>query len=147
MAHFRWSPLIGGAVAMLFGACSTSSGPAMVLQVNLPASVFERTGTPAIASVPFSLLNRESASVFVARCGDRVMAALDQWDGQRWTQYSGDACTTVQIQTPLELAPGASVAASRSVLEPGKYRLRIGTVAATSGGFDWSTVSRDLEVR
>jgi hypothetical protein len=146
MTFFRRSPLIVGAIAML-GACSASSGPANGLNVNVSGAAFERIGTPAIASVPFSVVNRGSASVFVARCGARVMAALDRWNGQSWIQYGGDACIAIYTTAALEVAPGASVAASRSVPDAGRYRLRLGAADAATSDFDWSIVSRDFEVR
>ncbi len=146
MNFFRRFPLIGGATA-LFAACPALSGPGNGLEVNVSGAAFERIGTPAIASVPFSVVNRGSASEFVARCGSRVMAALDRWNGQSWIQYSGDACIAIYTTAPLEVAPGASVAASRSVPDAGRYRLRLGAADAATGGFDWSIVSRDFEVR
>jgi hypothetical protein len=145
MAFFRRSSVIGAVVAI--GACSASSAPVNVLEVNVPTAVFERIGAPATATVPFTVINRGSSSVFVARCGDRVMAALDRWNGHSWVQYSGDACQANLITAGLELTPGSSATASRSVFEPGKYRLRIGATDAASGAFDWATVSRGLEVR
>ena len=138
--------LIGSAIAT-FGACSPSSGPANVLDVSVPGAAFERVGTPASASVPFSVTNRGSASVFIARCGSRVMAALDRWNGQGWIEYSGDACKAVEMMAPLELAPGASVTTSRSVLDSGKFRLIIGTADGASSSLNWSIHSRDFEIR
>src|SRR5258706_14590979 len=140
MTFFRRLPLIVGAIAM-FGACSASSGPVNNLDVNVSGAAFERIGTPAIASVPFSVVNRGSESEFVARCGVRVMAALDRWNGQSWIQYNGDACIAIYPTAALEVAPGASIAASRSVPDAGRYRLRLGAANVATGGFDWSIVS------
>ena len=146
MAFFRRLSVTGAAVAML-GACSTLSGPANVVEVSVGAATFERIGTPAIATVPFSVTNRGSAAAFVARCDSRVMAAVDRWNGQSWVQYSGDACPAIYTTAALEIIPGASAAGSQSVLEPGKYRLRVGTVDASNSGLDWSIVSSQFEVR
>lgn len=138
--------LVAGAVLVMLGACSSPGGPANAVEVNVSGATFERVGTPAIATVPFSVTNRGSAPVFVARCGSRVMAAVDRWNGQRWVQHSSDACLAIYMSAALELAPGASAAASQSVLEPGKYRLRIGATDAATSGPDWSIVSSHFEV-
>ena len=145
MILFRRMSVAGTAIVVL-GACSSPNGPTNVVEVNVAGGTFERVGTPAIAMVPFSVTNRGSASAFVARCDSRVMAAVDRWNGQSWVEYSGDACPTIYAMAALELAPGASAVASRSVLEPGKYRLRIGAADAASSELDWSIVSGLFEV-
>jgi hypothetical protein len=137
---------LAGAGIALLGACSALSGPTKVVEVNVSGATFERIGTPAIATVPFNVTNRGSASVFVARCDTRVMAALDRWNGQGWVLYSADACPAIYTTAALEIAPGASAAASRSVVEPGKYRLRIGAADAATSDLDWSIVSSHFEV-
>jgi len=146
MAFSRRLSVAGTAVLML-GACSALSGPANVVEVNVAAATFERVGIPAVATVPFSVTNRGSASAFVARCDNRVMAAVDRWNGQNWVQYSGDACPAIYTTAALEITPGASAAGSQFVLEPGKYRLRVGTVDASNSRLDWSIVSSQFEVR
>lgn len=145
MAFFRRMSVAAAAGAML-GACSSLSGPANVVEVNV-AATFERTGTPAVATVPFSVTNRGSEAAFVARCDSRVMAAVDRWNGQSWVQYSGDACPAIYTTAVLEIIPGSSAAGSRSLLEPGMYRLRVGTVDASNSGLHWSIVSGHFEVR
>lgn len=145
MTFCRRLSLIGAGIAM-FGACSPLNGPANVVEVSVSGATFERIGTPAIATVPFSVTNRGSASVFVARCDTRVMAAVDRWNGQSWVEYSGDACLAIYTTAALEIAPGASAAASRSVVERGKYRLRIGAADAAASDLDWSIVSSHFEV-
>ena len=132
--------------AAALGACSSSSGPTHVVEVNVSGSSFERIGTPPIATVPFIITNRGSGTVFVARCDTRVMTVVDRWSGQGWTQYSADACIAIYPMAALELAPGASALANRSILEPGKYRLRIGATNTATSGPDWSIVSSDFEV-
>ena len=141
----RQLSLVVTAVAML-GACSSSSGPGNAVEVNVSGGSFERIGTPAMATIPFSITNRGSASVFVARCDTRVMTAVDRWNGESWTDYSGDICLGINTSIPLELAPGESAIANRSIHEPGRYRLRIGALDAASGDVDWSIVSGQFEV-
>ena len=145
MALFRRFSVAGTAIVML-AACSSPSGPPNVVEVKISAATFERIGTPASATVPFSITNRGSWSAFVARCDARVMAAVDRWNGQSWEQYSGDVCPAIYTTVALEITPGSSIAGSRSVHEPGRYRLRVGTVDASGSGFDWSIVSSPFEV-
>lgn len=137
---------VAGAAIVMLGACSSPSSPANVVEVDVAGGTFERVGTPAIATVPFSVTNRGSAAVFVARCDSRVMAAVDRWNGQGWVQHSTDACLAIYMSVALELAPGASAAASQSVLEPGRYRIRIGVTDAATNSPDWSIVSSHFEV-
>jgi hypothetical protein len=138
---------VAGAAIALLGACSVLSGPANVVEVNVSGATFERMGTPAIAIVPFSVTNRGSASVFVARCDVRVMPAVERWNGQSWVSYSADVCPAIYTTAPLELAPGASATASQSVGEAGRYRLTIGAGNAASSRLDRSIVSTEFEVR
>ena len=145
MAFCRRFSLAGAGIALL-GACAAISGPTKFVEVNVAAATFERVGIPAVATVPFSVTNRGSASAFVARCDTRVMAAVDRWNGQSWAEYSGDVCPAIYTTAPLEIAPGASASASRSVVEPGKYRLRVGTADAATAGLDWSIVSSQFEI-
>ena len=136
------------AVAIVsLGACSSTTGPGNNLQLKVSGAAFQRVGAPAVAVVPFTLSNRGAASVSVARCDSRVMAAIDRWDGGSWVQYSSDACLAIYATAPLELAPGASISAERSVFEAGTYRLRVGTSKADGSDFDWSIVSGQFEVR
>lgn len=146
MALFRRLSVAGNAIVLL-GACSSLSGPANVVEVNVAGGTFERIGTPVIAIVPFSVTNRGSVSVFVARCDASVMVAVERWNGQSWVNYSADVCPAIYTTAPLEIAPGTSAAASRSVQEAGKYRLRIGAADAASSGLNRSIVSSDFEVR
>jgi hypothetical protein len=131
---------------VLLAACSSPSGPASVVEVSVTGANFERIGAPAIATVPFSVTNRGSSSVFVARCDSRVMAAVERWNGHSWVQYSSDACLAIYTTAAMELMPGASVTTSRPVPDPGVYRLRIGTTASASGEPDWSIVSGQFQV-
>lgn len=146
MALFRRLSTAAPALALLV-ACSSVSGPAAVVEVNVAMRTFERIGAPPKATVPFTVTNRGSAAAFVARCGPSMMSALDRWDGERWVQRSGDMCITIHPMHPLELPSGASAATSRSVTEPGLYRLRVGVAAAPGADVDWSTISSRFEVR
>jgi len=127
-------------------ACSTPTTPASNIAVSVPATTFERVGTLPVANIPFTVTNQASTSVFLARCGGRVMATVDKWTEDTWTQYSGDACTEVQPQALFELLPGSSVDAVRAVPEAGKFRLRIVTGPAYNVPNLWSVASEGFEI-
>lgn len=134
------------AATAICAACSTPTTPASSIEVSIPATTFERAGTLLVANVPFTVTNGASTSVFLERCGGRVMAAVDKWTAQGWVQYSGDACTGVYSQALLELQPGSSTDAVRAVLDTGKFRLRISTGPASNVAGMWSIASSEFEI-
>ncbi len=135
------------AATVICAACSTPTTPASNIEVSVPATAFERVGTLPVANIPFTVTNQASTSVFLARCGGRVMATVDKLTGDTWTQYSGDACTATQSQALFELPPGSSVDAVRAVPDAGKFRLRIVTGPAYNTPNLWSITSEDFEIR
>lgn len=62
----------------------------------------------AFSGVPFVVEKTGGNPIYLARCGERLMAALDRREGGQWVQHSGDGCLTNQDMTPVELAPGAT---------------------------------------
>lgn len=135
------------AATAICAACSTPTTPADSIEVSVPASTFERVGTLPVANIPFTVTNGASTSIFVGRCGGRVMAAVDKWTDQGWVQYSGDACTGVYSQALLELQPGTSIDAIRAVTDAGKFRLRISTGPASNVAGMWSVASPEFDIR
>jgi hypothetical protein len=133
-------------VALALG-CTLATAPANGVRVETLGAVFDREPGGSFAPVPFVVTNAGAGSVFLAPCGERVMAAVDRWAGARWVQYSGDACPAVFSMAPLELPPGSRLESVRGIGEPGRYRLRLGVVAAASAPTEWSAVSAPFEVR
>jgi hypothetical protein len=146
MASSRRYSVTAAAIAALL-ACSAISGPANVVEVDVAGAIFDRIGTPAIATVPFSIRNRGATSIFVTRCDTRLTTAVERWDGQGWAGYAADICQAVYTSAPLELAPGVSAAANWSLHDAGKYRIRIGVADAAGSGVNRSLVSSEFEVR
>ena len=134
---FALAPLLA-----LFGcqALFTEPTPSAV-HVRVDASRFTRDPATSAASVGFSAQNNGGVTVYLARCGDRLMAAVDRWQGNRWLQYSGDACQTAYNMSPLPLSVGEEHHSARSVHEVGRYRLRLGIGGAPDTGSAWTAAS------
>lgn len=139
--------VIAASLAGMLAGCFPPSAPESAIVVSIDGAVFQRTGAPGSATIPFTVANRSGSSQFVARCGTRIMAAVDRWNGQTWLQYSGDACTTQLPMAPLELNSGAVASATRAIAEPGRYQLRIGISDNPTAGYNWSVVSADFEIQ
>lgn len=133
---------------LLLGACNSPIDPnAVALEINTQASEFVISPSRGSVSVPFKITNRDATSTFIARCGDRIMAALDRREGGTWVQHSGDACLTNVAMAPVEIAPGQSLEATREIREAGQYRLRIGVSADASDQPAWTPASNPFSVR
>ena len=139
---FPWLP----ASAFLLG-CAAATEPGGQVRVEVLGVSFERGTEGHAASVPFVVANSGTASVYLARCGARLMAAVDRWEGGRWNQYSGDACPAIYPMDPLALAPGTRHQGVRAIGEPGVYRLRVGVAAPTGAAVEWLVASAPFEIR
>jgi hypothetical protein len=131
---------------LLFGACQSTVDPsATALQLRTEGSKFVLSASTGSVSVPFTIKNRGSASVFVARCGGRVRAALDRREDGRWVQYSGDACLAIYPMDPVEVGAHQVLRGARAIRERGQYRLRIGVTE--EGESVWKRTSNSFTVR
>lgn len=100
------------------------------LQVTTEGMVFALPAAGG-ADVPFAATNSGSEPLFLARCGERIMAAVDRLKNGRWTQYSGDVCQAIHPMDPLRLAGGDTVRGVQGVREAGRYRLRLAVVGGS----------------
>ncbi len=98
------------------------------------------------ALVTFSVTNLGNGSVWLERCGDWVMAAVDYAVGPSWVPYSGARCLAIYVGGPLELEAGTTVSSARTILEPGVYRLRLGFRETPGGDVSWDAVSDGFSV-
>jgi hypothetical protein len=131
---------------LLLSACQSVMEPGdAALELQTQGSEFVISPTEESASVPFTVTNHGPASVWIARCGDRLMAALDRREGGKWVQYSGDGCLMNTLTGPVELGAGEVLQGARGVVDPGQYRLRIGVSAA--GQIGWDRASNGFIVR
>lgn len=139
----------GSFLAVLFCAsvlgCNDSTGPAGFVNVATVGSRFALTEASG-DGVPFTVVNRGVRTVYVERCGDRVMLGVDRLEGTRWAEYSGDACLANVISTPLELRPGEHYEGTRWVAERGVYRFRVGVTPDFGSQIDWGKASNRFSV-
>ncbi|CAN5713645.1 hypothetical protein BH23GEM6_BH23GEM6_24330 [soil metagenome] len=137
------------AVLLVAAACQpliTRPEPSTIM-VLTEGSIFVRDATPGSASVPFTVENRGTSTLYLARCGERLMAAVDRWENGQWVQHSGDACQTVYPMDARPLAPSASFSSARQVSAPGRYRLRLDARSAPTLPSEWTTaVSNEFTV-
>ena len=100
--------------------------PRVTVAVN--GSDFNREpilGTTAqMATIPFRVTNRGSATAFVTTCGAQLSPVVERFAGLRWEEYAGGFCLLDIISEPLELRSGASKSGSATIMEPGRYRIR-----------------------
>lgn len=138
------------AVSLLFvAACQQlATGPGQSqLRVETTGTTFTRGAAPEFAVIPFVVTNQDSRPIYLAWCGERLMAALDRREAGQWVQHSGDGCLTNQDISPVELAPGATVQSQRGVTEAGEYRLRLGSSGSPAEPSQWVVVSNEFTIQ
>ena len=134
------------ALGLVVLGCRDPVGSEPTLRVSTSAPVFARGENGVAAQVAFTVLNLGAQPVLVARCGDRLVAALDRREGLLWTQYSGDYCLAVFPMDPALMQPGEERSEMRSITEVGTYRLRIGR-EINNGETRWDVTSNVFEIR
>lgn len=129
------------------GILGSTALAASRVQVQTLGTEFDRPAPGTFASVPFRVTNRSTAPVFVARCGDRLMATVEGWDGRGWASYSGDVCAAVHPMDPVPLAAGVKREAARAIGEPGLFRLRLGLATQVGAELQPVALSNAFRVR
>ena len=135
----RWLLLL---LPGLLPACAT--GPTGADPEGIVVTASADSG-PA-AGVSFRVENRTGRTIFLARCGERIMAAVDRWESERWVSHASDACQAVQRMDPLPLDPGAAAGGAQAVQLPGRYRLRLGAASARGEPTVWDVTSPDFTI-
>ncbi|MGH7476208.1 MAG: hypothetical protein ACRELD_07955 [Longimicrobiales bacterium] len=137
------------ALTLSLAACDADlTGEDSALRVVPDATTYLRDATLGTADIGFTVLNRGTTIVYLARCGDRLLAAVDHWVTGGWTQQSGDGCLTIYDGSPLEVQPGQTLHSLRVLhAEPGRYRLRLGASEAPTVSAAWTATSDDFRVR
>jgi len=138
---------MASALALVGAACGDSVSPGSTLRVSTTSPAFVLISSSELARVTFRTSNLGSAAVYLSRCGDRVVAAVERWEGGKWVQFSGDYCLAVSDMSPVPLQPGASRDDLRTIGERGRYRLRLGTSQSPSEQPTWDAVSNVFEVK
>lgn len=112
-----------------------------VISIHTESTAFELDPVQGMTTVPFVVANRTRATIYLARCGERLMAALDRWQDGRWVQVSGDACQTHLPMVPLPLPSLATTSGERVLDRAGRYRLRPGVNRSAAGNTDYAEVA------
>jgi hypothetical protein len=115
MRTLRILPLL-----LLLAACSDTAGPG-TRDVRVSTQV--NGAAPPSENVTVTIQNRGSQPLLLPNCGERVSLVVERHVNGQWEDHSRDVCPALAIYAPLELAPGASASTSRSVREPGRYRV------------------------
>jgi hypothetical protein len=138
--------ILAAAAILATAACDgLFTGPDGALRVRTDGTRFVRDAQ-GFAQVSFTAENRGADTVYLAPCGERVMAALDRLEQGRWVQHSGDACLHLLVAGPFALAPGATHASFRGVMEPGVYRIRPGVHPRPGAEPEWRWTSNRFTV-
>lgn len=118
------------------------------VQVETDARTYQRAATESevLARISFMVSNRSGQTVSLARCGDRLMTALDRREGSAWVQFAGDICPGHLSMVALRLSSSGTADGTVVVREPGVYRLRLG-VAPGDGQIMWSVTSNEFIVQ
>jgi hypothetical protein len=137
--------IIAAALTFSMVACQLSTGGEIgPVVVRTDGSTFVLDD--GVAGVPFTIENRGSLTIHLEHCGDRLMTAVNRWEGGEWVQYSGDACQTVYVMGSRPLDPGATISGGRSLSQTGRYRLRPVFPTETSRTRWKAVVSNDFTV-
>lgn len=133
---------------LLLSACQSGVEPEnRSLDVRIQGSEFVISAPEGVVDVPFSATNHGETSVWVSRCGERLMTVLDRREGGEWVQVSSDRCLANQRMDPVELGSGQVLAGQRGVFEPGEYRLHLPLAVSRAGREMWYPVSNRFTVR
>lgn len=125
--------------------CNDGTGPVGWVNVATLGSSFTMTEASG-DGVPFTVVNRGMRTVYLQRCGDRVMTSIDRLEGTHWTDYSGDACLANVPSAPLELRSGERYEGTRWVAERGVYRFRVGVAPDFGAQADWDAASNRFSI-
>lgn len=134
-------------MAALGASCTSPVGPSVGLRVETSAEVFVIPARGESVAVRFVTGNLGEKPVYVARCGDRVMAAVERWEATEWVQFSGDGCYAVYNMALLAISAGERREDTRSIRERGVYRLRLGSAPEANQQPGWNLVSNVFEIR
>ncbi len=125
-------------------ACDSILDPSLPVEIRMSASTYVlEDGT---ASAEFTVRNAGDETLYVQRCGGRIMTFLDRWQDDDWVHYRGDACPAIYLSVPLELGAGEEVEGSRGVHEPGRFRLRVGVSTTRETPDEWTAAREGFTV-
>lgn len=136
------------ALAAFAVACGGDDRP--LLKVGAEGSVFQREVVPStavgpIATVPYLIWNRGSATAFIPTCGGHAQPAVEWLVNGNWESYPAPICIELMAEPPIELRAGQSRRDQVAIGDAGRFRIRMKyaldaqrskNVYAVSGPFD-----------
>jgi len=79
----------------------------------------------ASSPIEVSFRNISDGVVFLPRCGDRVLPAIERRSGGKWVNAAAAICPASLRMDPIRLDVGAVHQDGLPVTQPGTYRLRL----------------------
>jgi hypothetical protein len=131
-------------VGLTLSGCRWAAGPDVNLAIETDRLTYAVDSLGV--AVGFRVVNVGEGPVLLARCGERIMAGVERWEGSQWGPSSGDACPATLLMVPLKLEPGDSAWSARSIRDPGAYRLQV-YVQSDGSGADQSGPSNTFIVQ
>lgn len=92
---------------------------------NAPAVAFTFQNGASSGTVIISVRNTGNDVVFLPRCGNDMLMAIDRRSGDSWTNATAGLCQTNLRMDAIGLDVGTTYVDSVLVTPPGTYRLRI----------------------
>lgn len=92
---------------------------------NAPAVAFTFQNGASSGTVTVSVRNTGDDVVFLPRCGDHMLVAIDRRSGDAWTNAAAAFCPANLRMDAIRLDIGAAHVDSILVTPPGTYRLRV----------------------
>ncbi len=124
----RMKKILSALPLVFLAACTSpfgSGGPE--LKVRTEQEEYVANPISFVNSVWFTVKNEGDESIYLPRCGDHVIVAVDRREGGDWRQaYGGSGiCPANLTSGPLQVQPGDSVRSAAGVGGPGRYRIRV----------------------
>lgn len=109
---------------------------------DLVAFTFQTGRSSAIA---VSVRNTSGDVVFLPRCGDHVLSAIERRSGDEWINAAAALCPASLRMDPIRLDVGTVHQDSVALTQPGTYRLRLAILRQTAAPSE-SVVSQTFVV-
>jgi len=96
--------------------------------------------------VSYTVKNSSSSMVWIPRCGDVFVLAVDLWVDDDWWHVDPGTCPPEMQGAPFLLGVGEEAADQALFLSPGKYRIGVTAYDPTGRSEEWYGVSNEFEV-
>ena len=110
------------------------------------AVVFTFQNGATSGAVIVSVRNAGSDVVFLPRCGEHMLVAIDRRTGDAWTNAAAAACPMNLRMDAIRLDVGAAYVDSILVSSPGTYRLRVAIQPRSSAAAAESVTSQSFSI-